>query len=327
MRSFSRAWILAGLFCVCTSQLSALTLRAADNQPEDYPTVMALNFMADRIHERSEGELSVKVYPARQLGEEQDTVLATLFGAIDINRINCAPLANMIPEFELLSLPYLFEDQAQMRRVLAGPIGEDILKFLEPHGMVGLAFLDSGARSFYSKQPIRSPEDLKGLKIRVQNTDQFIAMMRALGANATPMSFGQVYESLLTGVIDGAENNWPSYVATRHFEVATYYSLDRHSMVPEVIVMSKKRWDSLPPDQQRLIKNTAKDAAQYMSQLWDERVLEAEQQARASGVTVVDDIDYAAFREAVQPLYQRYESDPVIAPLIERIRADGKGAQ
>lgn len=319
----SPRFLLLALALVLSQHGLSLVLRAADNQPPDFPTVQALRYMGEQIAEQTDGALTVKVYPARQLGEENDTVLATIFGAIDINRINCAPLANMVPEFALLSLPYLFRDQAHMREVLSGPIGEEILAFLRPHDLVGLAFLDSGARSFYAKRPIRSPADLKGLKIRVQNTDQFITMMRTLGANATPMSFGQVYESLLTGVIDGAENNWPSYVATRHFEVAPYYSLDRHSMVPEVIVMSRARWDSLDAGEQAIVKRAATSAARYMNTLWDARVTEAEAKARAAGVTVTEDIDLDAFRAAVQPMYRDYLEDPVIGPLIRRIRNGG----
>ncbi len=316
--------LLAAAGLAFAPMCGALVLRAADNQPEDYPTVQALRFMGQRIAEQSGGELTVKVYPARQLGEEKDTVLATMFGAIDINRVNSAPLGNLIPELRLLSLPYLFRDQAHMHRVLNGPIGDDILAFLRPHGLVGLSFLDSGARSFYSQRPIRTPADLAGLKIRVQNTDQFIAMMKLLGANATPMSFGQVYESLLTGVIDGAENNWPSYMSTRHFEAAPYYSLDRHSMAPEVIVMSLSRWNSLTGDQQRIVRDAARAATNHMTERWQHRVAQAMADARAADVTVIEDVDIAAFQRAVQPLYHDYLADPIVGPLIHRIRAEAQ---
>ena len=163
-----------------------------------------------------------------------------------MNRVNMAPLNNLIPETNVPGLPFVFRSVEHMRKVMDGPIGDEILAAFTPHGMVGLAYYDSGARSFYnSKRPVTKVEDLKGLKIRVQQSDMFIALVNALGANATPMPFGEVYSALQTGVIDGAENNWPSYESTRHFEVAKHYSETEHSMTPEVLVMSKRSWDRL----------------------------------------------------------------------------------
>lgn len=279
--------------------------------------------MAERLAQLSGGELLIKQYPSGQLGQEGDTVLATMFGAIDINRINVAPLGNIATELQVLSLPYLFRDQDHMYRVLQGPIGDELLAFLEPHNMIGLAFLDSGARSFYTKIPITRLEDLSGLKIRVQNTDMFVRMMELLGANATPMSFGQVYESLLTGVIDGAENNWPSYVSTRHFEVAGYYTLDRHSMVPEVIVMSRMRWLELSDQQRMQVREAARAATDHMRVLWNAHEQEAEARALAAGVIVGEISDLSSFRRAVEPLYQEFSADPVLAGLIQRIQDVG----
>ena len=279
--------------------------------------------MGERLQQLSAGELLLRQYPSGQLGQEKDTILATMFGAVDINRINVAPLGNIATELQVLSLPYLFRDPDHMYRVLEGPIGQELLAFLEPHNMIGLAFLESGSRSFYTKKPIKNLDDLAGLKIRVQNTDLFVRMMELLGANATPMSFGQVYESLLTGVIDGAENNWPSYVSTRHFEAARYYTLDRHSMVPEVILMSKKRWEQLSQGQQDQVKQAAMAATGKMRGLWNQRVEHARATALASGVQVIDLPDTAPFRQAVEPLYQEFMRDPVLADLITRIRAEG----
>ncbi len=320
MSGFVQWSLILLMMLTATTAKTATILRVADTQPANYPTVIALQHMAERVAEMSDGELTLKIYPARQLGEEKDTILATLFGAIDINRVSSAPLGTMVPELQLLGLPYLFENQEHFYRVIEGEIGEEILKFLEPHGMVGLSYLTAGARSFYSTRPIRTPADLKGMKVRVQNTDLYLDMVEHLGGNATPMSFGQVYESLITGVIDAAENNWPSYVSTRHLEAANYYSLDTHTMVPEVIVISRARWQRLNANEQQILKTAAKEATQLMRQLWEQRVKEAQVAAAKAGVTVIDDIDLTAFADAVAPLYQPFEQNPTYAALIKRIR-------
>lgn len=315
------AVLVLDLLLVSTPSSAETVLRVADTQPADYPTVLALQYMAERVRTLTDGELTFKIYPARQLGEEKDTILATIFGAIDINRVSSAPLGTMVPELQILGLPYLFADQDHLRRVIDGHIGEDILAFLEPHGMIGLAYFDAGARSFYSTRPVRTLEDFRGLKIRVQNTPLYVDMVEHLGGNATPMSFGQVYESLLTGVIDGAENNWPSYITTRHFEAAPYYTLDRHTMVPEVLVMSKKRWDELEAGQQTLLRRSAKEAALHMRQLWDARVADARVAASEAGVTVIDDVDQRQFAAAAAGLLEPFMQNSVHAELIDRIRA------
>lgn len=310
------------VWLLVSSQVPAeVLLRVADTQPADYPTVQALEYMAARVSELSEGEIVLRIYPARQLGEEKDTILATIFGAIDINRVSSAPLGTLVPELQILGLPYLFTDQDHFRRVIDGELGAEILTFLEPHGLVGLAYFDSGARSFYSTRPVRSLDDFKGLKIRVQNTALYVDMIRHLGGNATPMSFGQVYESLLTGVIDGAENNWPSYVATRHFEAAPYYTLDRHTMVPEVLVISRDRWQNLNASAQAQLRQAASEAAMHMRTLWDARVARARAEAIAAGVTVIEDIDQRQFAAAASELFVPFMENTVHADLIERIRA------
>ncbi|WP_133468090.1 TRAP transporter substrate-binding protein [Paraglaciecola marina] len=300
--------------------LGQVFLRAADVHPSQYPTAQSVIYMGKRIAEMSNNDLVMKHYAAAQLGQEKDTILATIFGAIDINRINVAPLGNIAQELQVLSLPYLFRDQDHMYSVLEGEIGEQLLDYLTPHHLVGLAFLDSGARSFYTKKPINKLSDMKGLKIRVQNTDMFVRMMDALGANATPMSFGQVYESLLTGVIDGAENNWPSYVSTRHFEAAKYYTLDRHSMVPEVIVMSEESWNKLSKEHQFIVKKAAKEASKHMRVIWNERVNKAKAQAIQAGIIINENIELDEFVRAVEPLYQDVMQDPELADLITKIR-------
>ena len=227
--------------------------------PEDYPTVMAVKYMSDIIKQKTGGKDSIKVYTMSQLGSEKDTIEQTKIGALDFVRINVAPMNNICPETMVPTMPFLFKSKEHMRKVLDGPIGDEILKACETQGFIGLAFYDSGSRSLYTvKKPVKSLADVKGMKIRVQQSDLWVALLQAMGANATPMPYGEVYTALKTGVVDGAENNWPSYDTSRHFEVAKYYAITDHSMAPEMLLMSKKVWDTLTPQEQTIIRDAAK---------------------------------------------------------------------
>ncbi len=246
----------AGMLCVAmglafagtAAQAQEITLRSADIHPDGYPTVEAVKYMGQLLSERSNGRIKVEVMNSGVLGGEKDTIEQTRFGVIDMNRVNAAPFNNLVKETMVLGMPFLFRSTEHMHKTVDGPIGDEVLAAFEPHGLIGLAFYDSGARSFYStKKPIENLADLKGLKIRVQQSDLWIAMMQAFGANPTPMPMGEVYSSLETGVVDGAENNWPSYESARHFEVAKNYSLTEHSLNPEILVISKMTWDKLSP--------------------------------------------------------------------------------
>jgi tripartite ATP-independent transporter DctP family solute receptor len=209
-----------------------------------------------------------------------------------------------------------------MHRVMDGPIGDEILAAFEPHGFVGLAYFDGGSRSFYNRErPIRTIEDVAGLKIRTMQSDVFVDMMAALGANATPMPFGEVYSALQTGVIDGAENNWPSFESSGHYEVAGYYTLNQHLIVPEVLVMSKVTWDKLTPEDQALVRQAARDSIPVNRELWAAREAESEAKVRAAGVEIVEDIDKTPFIEAMAPVYQKHANTPVLQSLVERIQA------
>lgn len=298
-----------------------IVLRSADTHPDGYPTVEAVEYMSDLLMERSGGRIAIEVFHSRQLGEEKDTIEQTRFGVLDMNRINLAPLNNLIPETSVPALPYVFRSIEHMRTVMDGEIGQEILDAFEEHGLVGLAYYDSGARSFYnSERPIETPADLEGLKIRVQQSDLFIAMINALGANATPMPFGEVYSALQTGVIDGAENNWPSYESTKHYEVAKYYSLDEHSMSPEVLVMSKQSWDALSPEDQELVRQAARDSVSHMRELWDAREAEARATVEAAG-SVVNEVEKQPFIDAMDPVYDQFVTDETLKDLVARIRA------
>lgn len=299
----------------------ARELRSADTHPHGYPPVEAVKYMGEILRKRTGGRYSIRVYAGRQLGEERDTLEQTVFGAVDLNRINITVLNNVIPETIVLTLPFIFRSVEHRDRVLNGPIGREILDAMEPFGLIGLAYYDSGVRSMYSTEGlIRHPDDMQGLRIRVQNSDVAVAMVEALGGNATPMEFGQVYEALRNGAVDGAENNWPSYLSTRHFEVANYYSLTGHTMVPEVLVMSRQTWERMSADDRAHVRAAAKLSQQRMSELWAARVADARAAIEANGNEILDDIDKQPFIDAVQPIYAEFAGDPKLADLVRRIR-------
>jgi tripartite ATP-independent transporter DctP family solute receptor len=318
--------MLAALAGVAMLALAApahaqVTLRSADTHPDGYPTVEAVRHMSKLLEERTNGRLKIQVFHSRQLGEEKETIEQTRFGVIDMNRINMAPLNNLVPATQVPALPFIFRSVAHMRQVMDGPIGEEILQALEPHGMIGLAFYDSGARSFYnSKRAINTPADMKGLKIRVQQSDLFVGLVNALGANATPMAFGEVYSALQTGVIDGAENNWPSFESTRHFEVAKFYSQTEHSLSPEVLVMSKRSWDKLSKEDQALVRAAAKESVAKMRELWDAAEKSAESKVKAGGAQV-NNVEKQPFIDAMKPVYDRFVTDAKLKDMVSRIQA------
>ncbi|CTQ34741.1 TRAP transporter substrate-binding protein [Jannaschia rubra] len=299
-----------------------VNLRSADTHPEGYPTVVAVERMGEMLTERSSGRICVEVFPSAQLGEEKDTIEQTQFGVIDMNRVSLGPFNNIVEETQVVSLPYIFRSVEHMHDVMDGPIGQEILDAFEAHDLVGLAFYDSGSRSFYnSEKPITSIEDLAGMKFRVMQSDIFVDMVDALGANATPMPYGEVYSSIQTGVIDGAENNWPSYDSSGHFEVAKYYTLDQHLIVPEVLVMAKSSFDALSPEDQEMVRQAAKDSVPVMRELWTEREAESEQKVRDAGVEIVTDIDKTPFIEAMVPVYEKYVTSDKLKDMVERIQA------
>lgn len=299
------------------------TLRAVDNQPDGYPTVEAVRHMGRQLEKESGGELSLKMFSGGQLGQEKDTLEIVIFGGLDLNRVNLAPLNSIAKETLVPALPFMFRSISHMRAAVDGAPGDQILEALEAHGLIGLCFYDSGARSFYTtSRSINSPTDLKGLKIRVQNSDLWVSMIEALGGDATPMAYGEVYQGLLQGVIDGAENNWPSYESTRHFEAAKFYSLTRHVMAPEVLVMSAKRWTKYSNAHQNLIRRAAKDSVSYMRKLWDDRVKRSQNLVLSAGVTVTEP-DIQPFQDKVRPVWERYLTTPKLQNLADDIAAIG----
>jgi tripartite ATP-independent transporter DctP family solute receptor len=296
-------------------------LKSSDTHPDGYPTVEAVQYMGELIKERTGGRISVEVYHSAQLGEEKDTIEQVRAGVIDLNRVSLGPFNGLVAESRVPSLPYIFRSVDHMRKVMDGDIGADILAAFEPHGLVGLAFYDAGARSFYnSKKPINSKDDLAGMKFRVMQSDIFVDMVNALGANATPMPYGEVYSGIETGVIDGAENNFPSYDTAKHAEVAKFYSLDEHLIVPEVLVMSKASLDKLSPEDQAIIRQAAKDSVARQRELWDAKEIASRDLVVKNG-SVVTTPEKQPFIDAMQPVYAKHVTDAKLQELVKRIQA------
>jgi tripartite ATP-independent transporter DctP family solute receptor len=296
-------------------------LRAADTHPDGYPTVEAVKYFGELLKERTNGRYSVEVFHSAQLGEEADSVEQVRAGVIDIDRTSLGPWNNLIPETTIPSLPYVFRSVDHARKVMMGPVGDEILAAFEPYGVVGLTFYDGGARSFYNtKKPIESMADLKGMKFRVMQSDIFVDMVAALGATATPMPYGEVYSGLETGVIDGAENNFPSYDTAKHAEVAKYYSLDEHLIVPEVLVMAKATWDKMTPEDQAIVKQAARDSVAKQWELWDAQVAKSRKVVEGEGAKISEP-DKQAFIDAMKPVYEKWVTDPKLKDMVARIQA------
>ena len=315
---------LAGLMGGCAPRLGD-ALTATDTHVRDYPTVQAVIRFGEILSERTDGRLDLRMYAGGQLGNERDTLEITTFGGLDFNRVNLAPLNSIEPLTKVAALPFLFKSTEHMRTSLDGEIGEEILTSLEPHGLIGLCFYDSGSRSFYNTRgPIRTPADMKGLKLRVPGSDLYVAMVQSLGADAVPMPLDEVYQSLAQGVIDGAENNWPSFESGKHYEVARYYSLTNHLLAPEVFVMSKISWDKLSPADQQIVRDAAKQSVPYMRKLWDEQVARSKQIILASGVEV-NEVDPAPFAAAMRGMWDASIDDDRQRELVQRIEALAPG--
>ena len=310
----------AALATLASSVAMATEFRSADIHPDGYPTVEAVKFMGERLKALTNGKHSIKVYNNAALGNEKDTIEQTKIGALAMARVNIAPMNNICAETQVPTMPFLFRSKDHMRHVLDGAIGEQILASCAPQGFIGLAYYDSGARSMYTaKKAIRTLADAKGMKIRVQQSDLWVSLLEAMGANATPMPYGEVYTALKTGLVDGAENNYPSYESSRHFEVAKYYSITEHSMAPEMLLFSKRTWDNLSADDQKAIRQAAKESVPYMRKLWDEREEKSLAIVKAGGAEIIT-VDKASFQNAMKPVYDKFITDAKLKDLVKRIQ-------
>jgi len=321
-----KKWILvltalALVFAALPAAADTVVLRLGETHVADYPTTKGNYEFARLVEERTGGRIKIEVYHSSQLGQEKAVIEGVQFGAIDFTRVSISPLSAFAPAFDALQMPYLYRGEEHMWKVLNGSIGEEFLASLEPANFVGLAWYDSGARNFYnSKKEIKSVADLKGMKIRVQESKLMMGLVSALGAVPTPMPFGEVYSALQTGVIDGAENNWPSYFSTSHYEVAKYFTLDGHTRVPEILIASKISMDKLSKEDQEIIKQAAKDSMPYQIKLWKEFEKVSEEKVRAAGSIITELTPEAVveFQNAMQPMYDALS--PELQEVVKKIR-------
>ncbi|MGJ3704101.1 TRAP transporter substrate-binding protein [Variovorax sp. AFSI2.2] len=300
---------------------NAVEFRSADvHNSDDYPTVAAVKHMSELLDKRSNGKYKIKVFNKSALGSEKETLDQVKIGALEMNRVNISALNSICPKTLVPTMPFLFDSIAHMRKSLDGPIGDEILKGCEHEGLVGLAFYDSGARSIYAKKPVKTLADAKGLKIRVQQSDLWVALVSAMGANATPMPTGEVFTALKTGLIDAAENNIPSYDGFKHYEAVKFYSRTEHSMAPEMLVMSKAIYDKLPKADQDLFRATAKESVAFQRKKWDEQEAKSLEVVTKGGAQIIADVDKASFRAAMAPVYTKFISTPDLQRLVKAVQ-------
>ncbi len=314
---FNKTLLLAAALAACMGGARATEFRSADtHNADDYPTVAAVKFMSEQLEKKSGGKHKIKVFNKQALGSEKETIDQVKIGALDFTRVNVGPMNAICPLTQVPTMPFLFSSISQMRKVLDGPVGEEILKSCESAGYIGLAFYDSGARSIYAKKPIRTVADAKGLKIRVQQSDLWVALVSAMGANATPMPYGEVYTALKTGLIDAAENNIPSFDTAKHVEAVKIYSKTEHSMAPEILVMSKVIWDKLPANEQAMIRAAAKESVPFQRQKWDEQEAKSLANVKAAGAEIID-VDKSSFQAAMAPVYEKFMTTPDMKRLVK----------
>ena len=299
-----------------------LVLKATDVHPPGYPTVEAVVRMGKKLEADTNGRVSIQMYPSMQLGGEKEMIEQAQVGALQIARISVGPMGPIVPELNVFNLPFMFRDNAHMEKVIDGPIGDELLKKLSEHptaGLIGLAWMNAGSRHVYnSKKPIQNVADLKGLKIRMMGNPVFVDTMNSLGGNGIAMGYDQLINALQTGVVDGAENNEPSYSSGQHYRYAKYYSMTQHLIIPEILVFSKRTWQTLSKEDQDLILKLAKEAQQEQRKLWYEMEEKSLAQMKEAGVEVIKITDKKPFQAAVKPVWDKYGSQH--QALIQRIQ-------
>ena len=315
--------VLASVSAIPAFAQSKLVLKATDVHPLGYPTVEAVVAMGKKLEAATGGRITIQMYPSMQLGGEKEMIEQAQVGAIAIARISVGPMGPLVPELNVFNLPFMFRDDAHMEKVIDGAIGDELLNKLSEHptaGLIGLCWMNAGTRNVYnSKRPVRSIDDLKGLKIRMMGNPVFVDTMNALGGNGVAMGFDQLVNAMQTGVVDGAENNAPTYATGQHYRYAKYFSLTGHLMIPEILVFSKKTWDTLGKDDQALIRKLGREAQQEQRRLWYAMEESSVRQIQAAGVEIIKVDDKKAFQQAVKPVWEKYGKQH--ADLIARIQA------
>jgi tripartite ATP-independent transporter DctP family solute receptor len=287
-----------------------------------YPNTIALDKFAELLSAKSGGKMTLKMYHAGTLGSQPDAIEQVRMGGLEIANFSLGPIGPIVPEANVVSLPFIFKDPDHAFRVLEGKAGEMMNEGLAKKGLISLAWYDGGARSFYnSKKPIKTPADVTGLKVRVMNNDLYSGMIKALGGNPSPMAFSEVYQSLKTGVVDGAENNWPSYESTGHYEVAKYYSISQHLIIPETLCINAAVWNKLSAKDQKILKEAAQESALLQRKLWKERSKASEKKVMTGGSMINSIPNKGPFQAAMKPVYDKFLADnPNLKTLVKLIQ-------
>ena len=313
--------IAIAVLALSATAAMARTFRSADVHNKDFPTNLAVVYMGNELSKATGGKDTIKVFGDSSLGSEKDTVEQVKIGALDMVRVNTAAFHGIVPESMIPALPFLFRDIDHFRKTMYGPQGDKILAAFEKAGFIGLAMYESGARSIYAHKPIHSVADTKGMKIRVQPSDLWVSTIGAMGASATPMPYAEVYTGLKTGLLDAAENNYPSYEEAKHYESAPIYSETMHSMGPEVLVFSKKIWDTLTPEEQGALRKAAKASVPYYVGLWEAKEKEARAAVIKGGAKIVpaSEIDRKSFVDVERPVWDKFANTPELKALVQEI--------
>ncbi|MEN2281348.1 TRAP transporter substrate-binding protein [Algoriphagus sp. SE2] len=305
----------------CTSPLGFKVIKLGHAQVTSHPVHEAMLFMAKQIEKKSDGKIRVKVYPNQQLGSERELLELLQIGSLGMTKVSAAALEGFAPTMQVFGMPYLFRDDEHQRKVLEGPIGKQLLLDGEEYWLRGLTYYDAGKRSFYTKdKPVETPEDLAGLKVRVMESVTASNMVKALGSSPTPVSYGELYTALQQGIVDAAENNPPSLYTSKHYEVCKFYSLDEHTALPDVVIISTKVWDNLTEEEQKWVQEAADESAIYEYKLWEESSAESMRELEKAGVTITYP-DKEPFRKAVEGVYDQLKIDqPEIYEIVQAIR-------
>ena len=320
LKKYSLWLTLLILLGSCSGQRSDKILRLSHGLDVQHPVHRAMEFMAEKVNEYSNGTLEVKIYPGNQLGNERESLELLQIGSLAMTKVSANTLEGFVPEFRLFNLPYIFNDEAHRFRVLESKLGKELLMKGKNSRFMGLCYYDAGSRSFYTKEvPVSSPEDLKGLKIRVMGSPTAIEMVNTMGGSATPISWGELYTALQQGIVDGAENNPPSFYLSHHYEVCKHYTLDEHTSVPDVLVMSTTVWNGLSEQEQTWVMKAVKESAEHQKLLWKESTNEALKALEENGVKIYK-ADKSLFKNEVEILYEKYLADPILGDMIIKIR-------
>ncbi|SPW27820.1 Neu5Ac-binding protein [Edwardsiella tarda] len=323
LKTFSRHILCAAVLSLIAGGVQAaekVTLKLAHNLERSHVVHQAFEQMAKEVQQLSNGTMRIRIYPSSQMGSARETLELLQNGALDMTKGSASDLESFDNVYAIYNMPYLFKGQQHFNNVVYGPVGKEIMDSTKDKGFFSMAAYVAGTRSFYAKKPITSPADLKGMKIRVQASPTTIKMIELMGGSPTPISFGEVYTAMQQGVVDGAENNVPSWVQTRHIEIANVLSEDEHASIPDYLVIATKTWEKLTPEQQAILTKAARDSEVYQQKLWDQVDAESRAQAKAMGASIVS-VDKAPFRAAVQPLYDEFRKDPKQAALLDKFEA------